>query len=776
MINSEKLKKSIFNKMVLFSVIPIFVLFIVAMVALVFQASRIQKENIKSYTKSMEHNIETVDNSFENILNSIEFLCFNESVFNALTINQDYERVSDTYNLRNILTEYKNSNDLIESVGIYFREQGYVVTNRGRSSVDEYIEKNALHCNYDIRSYMDEDIPILGYRVLGPLRSSQRADGYVIPVIVGMAKNVQTSNLILVNIKCDNLAKYISNDMIDGINCIIVEKNTQTEYFSNMMVSMDEKQSEDVIKCVSDGNNCEGVYEGRKYIILSGKSTKLDNFSYGIMVPKKVIEYDFFISLLITGLFMIFFFIIDIFICYYFTQRIYAPIRQMANFVKNSKNELIHAEGNELSIISEYIKHSNENNKEMRKKISSYLSIINENYLYKFLNSAYLQNEDEMRVCFLNNNDFLEFDDYVAVIVRMQPTEAFCNHFTKDEYSTIMYGVNSILTGLTNRDISNKNIVLSPDEQHFIVIINVESAETKSAVSEKFQEFVNYFTMDAEYVRIFVGIGEKHNGFLGMKQSYSEAKSALSSIIMRKDNAVMVYSADKIQSMYYSYTIEDENMLYNYIINGQYESVEKKVYEIVERNIGKNLDSEGWRRLYAQIRDVALMVIQTKKLSVSELMRDERLEIIDEKTVDGEQFIDYVNTLLRKTTEYVFVKNTKVDIEDVKKYIDEHFAEELYLDNVSAVFNVNAKYFSRLVKQQIGMNFNTYVIMVKVAKVKDMLKKTPMSINEIMEKTGFNSRNTFLRAFKKFEGVTPSEFRKLYRDKINNNREENYDE
>ena len=53
MINSEKLKKSIFNKMVLFSVIPIFVLFIVAMVALVFQASKIQKENIKSYTKRL---------------------------------------------------------------------------------------------------------------------------------------------------------------------------------------------------------------------------------------------------------------------------------------------------------------------------------------------------------------------------------------------------------------------------------------------------------------------------------------------------------------------------------------------------------------------------------------------------------------------------------------------------------------------------------------------------------------------------------------------------
>ena len=228
--------------MVLFSVIPIFVLFIVAMVALVFQASRIQKENIKSYTKSMEHNIETVDNSFENILNSIEFLCFNENVFNALTINQDYERVSDTYNLRNILTEYKNSNDLIESVGIYFREQGYVVTNRGRSSVDEYIEKNALHCNYDIRSYMDEDIPILGYRILGPLRSSQRADGYVIPVIVGMAKNVQTSNLILVNIKCDNLAKYISNDMIELCKTKNNNINLNTEMCSFFYVLVVERR------------------------------------------------------------------------------------------------------------------------------------------------------------------------------------------------------------------------------------------------------------------------------------------------------------------------------------------------------------------------------------------------------------------------------------------------------------------------------------------------------------------------------------------------------
>ena len=142
-------------------------------------------------------------------------------------------------------------------------------------------------------------------------------------------------------------------------------------------------------------------------------------------------------------------------------------------------------------------------------------------------------------------------------------------------------------------------------------------------------------------------------------------------------------------------------------------------------------------------------------------MREEQINYINEDSIDDEQFIDYVNEVLKKASEYTPANNTSVDIEGMKEYINEHFAEELYLDKIAELFGVNSKYLSRLIKEQIGINFNKYVMGVRISKATEMLKNTSMSITEIMEKTGFNSRNTFIRVFKKFEGLTPSEYKNL---------------
>ena len=83
------------------------------------------------------------------------------------------------------------------------------------------------------------------------------------------------------------------------------------------------------------------------------------------------------------------------------------------------------------------------------------------------------------------------------------------------------------------------------------------------------------------------------------------------------------------------------------------------------------------------------------------------------------------------------------------------------MDKIADIFGVSSKYLSRLIKEQIGINFIQYVMSVRIFKASEMLKNTSMTVNEIMEKTGFNSRNTFIRVFKKFEGLTPSEYKKI---------------
>ena len=56
--------------------------------------------------------------------------------------------------------------------------------------------------------------------------------------------------------------------------------------------------------------------------------------------------------------------------------------------------------------------------------------------------------------------------------------------------------------------------------------------------------------------------------------------------------------------------------------------------------------------------------------------------------------------------------------------------------------------------------FTDYLNSVRIAKAREMLDNTGMSVNEICQATGFNSVQNFIRVFKKYVGMTPGQYRK----------------
>lgn len=94
-----------------------------------------------------------------------------------------------------------------------------------------------------------------------------------------------------------------------------------------------------------------------------------------------------------------------------------------------------------------------------------------------------------------------------------------------------------------------------------------------------------------------------------------------------------------------------------------------------------------------------------------------------------------------------------------KQYIDMNFAKELSLDEVSKEVGVSPYYFSKLFKEESGVNFVEYVTNVRMDSAKKMLKDSSYSIKEICIDVGYGDPNYFSRIFKKCIGLTPSEFR-----------------
>ena len=98
-------------------------------------------------------------------------------------------------------------------------------------------------------------------------------------------------------------------------------------------------------------------------------------------------------------------------------------------------------------------------------------------------------------------------------------------------------------------------------------------------------------------------------------------------------------------------------------------------------------------------------------------------------------------------------------IKDVLDYIEVHYTENLTLKNLGERFYVNSSYLGYLFKKERGLLFNDYVNQCRISYVSDLLENTSLRIYEIMEKAGIRDAHYFARMFKKYKGMTPTEYR-----------------
>lgn len=101
-------------------------------------------------------------------------------------------------------------------------------------------------------------------------------------------------------------------------------------------------------------------------------------------------------------------------------------------------------------------------------------------------------------------------------------------------------------------------------------------------------------------------------------------------------------------------------------------------------------------------------------------------------------------------------------IGQIKNYIDSHYAETITLNEISKKYYINAAYFSRTFKKEIGTNFNDYIRKIRMEKAVAFLTSTDLKIYEIAGKVGFDNPNYFMKKFQECYGITPGKYRELH--------------
>lgn len=101
----------------------------------------------------------------------------------------------------------------------------------------------------------------------------------------------------------------------------------------------------------------------------------------------------------------------------------------------------------------------------------------------------------------------------------------------------------------------------------------------------------------------------------------------------------------------------------------------------------------------------------------------------------------------------------KSEIIKAQKYVLLHLDKKITLRDIAEHLHMNPSYFSRIFKQHTNMNFIDYVNQMKMEEAKRLLEHTSESVEFIAERLGFESKNYFLKVFRKYCGTTPVEYR-----------------
>lgn len=98
-------------------------------------------------------------------------------------------------------------------------------------------------------------------------------------------------------------------------------------------------------------------------------------------------------------------------------------------------------------------------------------------------------------------------------------------------------------------------------------------------------------------------------------------------------------------------------------------------------------------------------------------------------------------------------------IDSSRAYINEHFKDPLTLEQLAGLANMSPFHFSRVFTRYTGFTPHQYLIATRINSAKFLLKCPDIPIKEIAFTSGFNSESSFCSTFRKWEHMTPSEYR-----------------
>jgi two-component system response regulator YesN len=306
------------------------------------------------------------------------------------------------------------------------------------------------------------------------------------------------------------------------------------------------------------------------------------------------------------------------------------------------------------------------------------------------------------------------------------------------------------------------------DHWHFV---RISKREWVSLVSNEVIDSLLCSLIEHE-IRFNVGISSLKTSKEDVPEAFSEANKALKKKFLLPDEQIFQYMDhfDEVNDWKNVSDIIKKIILVANRINGLNPSkIEEQLSDIVREIETKEISEKHIKQLLTYL--ISALETELVKLSFFNMKRwhtektnfmhlihtADRFETIKISLVSEiSRFIQEVNSDNTRIKE-----STKLG--EVLEYIHLNYPLVLSLDLISEQFDMHPNFFSKWFKENKGINFIDYASRYRIDKSKELLEQTNMKTSQIAESVGIADARYFGQVFKKLVGLTPSEYRALFK-------------
>ena len=211
-------------------------------------------------------------------------------------------------------------------------------------------------------------------------------------------------------------------------------------------------------------------------------------------------------------------------------------------------------------------------------------------------------------------------------------------------------------------------------------------------------------------------------------------------------------------------------ILQKFLSNGLQEETENFVKDYFYAIGQEPMESLVFRNyVILNVRFSVISFIKGLGCDTNEMESADTEEVLAESGKNMESAIAYAKKMISQAIEIRDQnsgnKNRSI-LKNAVDFIESHYMEEeISLNTVANVANVSANHFSALFSQNMGQTFIEYLTSLRMNKAKELLRCTGMRSSEIAGEIGYKDAHYFSYLFKKTQGMTPSDYRKVREDK-----------